>query len=130
MVSAPYTMLHAVFLENLIVSVAFLVPLLVTLWLKKRASSGTISNSLNYVAVGFLVGFLSKLLSGFVKAYVIQLPILPLKLHEGGLPSEVIGRVLAHYNLAFLCTDTVLLFVSLLLVVYGVYRLTTSVVGK
>ena len=74
---------------------------------------------------GFLVGFLVRFVGSLFYNYVIQIPLLPVKLHEEGVPFEFIARTMALYDTAFTITYIVSLFTSLLLITYGVYRLVT-----
>ena len=108
------------FIERLIVSTAFLIPLLITQWLRSKYKS----KPLIYVQIGLLIGFLANIIGGFLGAFVLQLPLLPLRLHQEGLHSQLIAQKVFLYNMAFKALYIVSLFTSLLFIEYGIYRLT------
>jgi len=116
--------LHFNFIKDLVISVAYLIPLLI-FWRLRGSSSDEVASPLNYVLAGFLVGFLVRFVGSLFYNYVIQIPLLPVKLHEEGVPFEFIARTMALYDTAFTITYIVSLFTSLLLITYGVYRLVT-----
>ncbi len=119
-----FMVLHLDFIKELIISIAYLIPLIIV-WRLKSKSPDKLAGPLDYVLAGFMVGFLVRLVGGLIRDYVIQLPLLPLKLHEKGVPFEFVGRLTALYNTAFTMAYIVSLFVTLLLVTYGIYRLVT-----
>lgn len=114
--------LHLDFIKELIVSIAYLIPLIIV-WKLKSGSPDKLAAPLDYVLAGFMVGFLVRIVGGLVRDYVIQLPILPIKLHEEGCPSEFAGRITALCNITFTVAYIVSLFITLLLVTYGIHRL-------
>jgi len=107
------------FIEHLIISMAFLIPLLITQWLRLKYKS----KPLAYIQIGFSIGFLANIVGGFLGAFIFQLPLLPLKLHQEGLHSQLIAQKVFLYNMAFKALYIVSLFVSLLFIEYGIYRL-------
>jgi len=114
--------LHLDFIKELIISTAYLIPLIVV-WRLKSRSPNSLAGPLDYVLAGFMVGFLVRIVGGLIRDYVIQLPILPIKLHEEGVSLELAGRITALYNISFTVAYIVTLFITLLLVTYGIYRL-------
>ena len=119
-----FMILHLNFIKELIISIAYLIPLIIV-WRLKNRSPDELAGPLDYVLAGFMVGFLVRLVGGLIRDYVIQLPLLPLKLHEEGVPSEFMGRITALYSTAFTILYIASLFVTLLLVTYGICRLVT-----
>jgi len=116
------TSLHMYFLYRLIVSIAFLIPLIITWWLRNARLKDK-SRSLTYILVGFATGFLANIIAGLLGAYVYKIPLLPMLLHQKGLPMQYITHIVSTYNTAFYAVYVGSLFVSLLLVTYGVYKL-------
>ncbi len=114
--------LHTYFLERLIISVAFLIPLLITWWLRNTRLKGK-SSSLDYILIGFSIGFLANIIGGFIGAYICQLPLLPLRLHREGVPIHLMAYTVFLYSTIFKIVYITSLFVSLLLVEYGIYKL-------
>jgi len=114
--------LHMYFLQHLIVSIAFLIPLIITWWLRSaRLKDG--SRPLTYILIGFAIGFLANIIIGFLGAYVIKLPLLPVLLHQEGLPVQDISHIVFIYSTILNAIYVASLFASLLLVTYGVYKL-------
>jgi len=116
------TSLHMYFLYRLIVSIAFLIPLIITWWLRSTRLKDK-PRPLIYILIGFAIGFLTNIIIGLLGAYVYKLPLLPLLLHQKGLPMQYITHIVSIYNTAFYAIYAVSLFVSLLLITYGIYRL-------
>ncbi|MCD6278353.1 MAG: hypothetical protein J7J11_01585 [Desulfurococcales archaeon] len=114
--------LHFNFIWDLVVSVAYLIPLLIVWRLRNRTSSEA-AGSLNYVLAGFSIGFLVKLVGGVLYNYILQVPLLPVKMHEWGASFESVARTMWLYNTVFSIANLVSLIASLLLITYGVYRL-------
>ncbi|MCD6084542.1 MAG: hypothetical protein J7J20_03260 [Desulfurococcales archaeon] len=114
--------LHFNFIWDLVVSIAYLVPILIVWRLRSRTSS-EVAGPLNYVLAGFLTGFLVRLVGGVLYNYVLQVPVLPAKMREWGASFEFIARTMWLYNTVFSIAHLVSLIASLLLVTYGVYRL-------
>jgi len=117
--------LHMYFLERLIISAAFLVPFLITWWLRSTRLKGK-SRSLDYILIGFSIGFLANVIGGFIGAYICQLPLLPLRLHQEGMPTHLMAYTMFLYSTIFKIVYIGSLFVSLLLVEYGIYKLTSG----
>ena len=126
MFEEPFITLSAYFLKNLAASIAFLIPL-VFLWLVGR--SRVKSRGLIYIFSGFLIGFLVRLIGGFLGAYVYRLPILPLILHQQHMSAQEIAGIVFMYNSIFDAMYLSSLFASLMLVAYGVYRLIKDLAG-
>jgi len=120
MFEEPFITLSVYFLKNLAASIAFLIPL-VFLWSVGR--SRVKSKGLIYIFSGSLVGFLVRLIGGFLGAYVYRLPILPLILRQQHMSAQEIAGIVFIYNSIFDAMYLSSLFVSLMLVAYGVYRL-------
>ena len=114
--------LHAYFIERFISSIPFLIPFIIT-WLAYRRAPKAISRPLSYITIGFLLSFAIQVILGIVLAYVVQLPLLPLKLHREGIPSKDIAVIVSMYNMSFMIVRVVVLLTSLTLVGYGVYKL-------
>ncbi|RLE63141.1 MAG: hypothetical protein DRJ47_09785 [Thermoprotei archaeon] len=117
--------LHIYFLERLIISLAFLIPLIITWWLRNTRLKEK-SGPLTYMLIGFSVGFLINIIGGLLGAYVYQLPLLPLHLHQEGLPAQAMAYKIFFYNTTFKVIYIASLFASLLLVEYGIYKLALS----
>ena len=116
------TSLHMYFLYRLIISIAFLIPLIIIWWLRSARLKDK-SRSLTYILVGFATGFLANIIAGLLGAYVYKIPLLPMLLHQKGLPMQYITHIVSTYNTALYAVYAGSLFVSLLLVTYGVYKL-------
>ncbi|RLF13689.1 MAG: hypothetical protein DRJ66_07375 [Thermoprotei archaeon] len=116
------TSLHMYFIYRLIISIAFLVPLIITWWLRSARLKDK-PGSLTYVLIGFAIGFLANIIIGILGAYVYKLPLLPMLLHQRGLSMQSIMHIVSAYNTAFYVAYAGSLFVSLLLVTYGIYKL-------
>ena len=84
------------------------------------------SGPLTYMLIGFSVGFLINIIGGLLGAYVYQLPLLPLHLHQEGLPAQAMAYKIFFYNTTFKAIYIASLFASLLLVEYGIYKLALS----
>lgn len=110
------------FIEHLIISTAFLIPLLTTQWLRSSRLKHK-SKPLTYIQIGFSIGFLANIIGGFLGAFIVQLPLLPLRLHQENMPSQLIAYKVFLYNIVFKAIYIASLFASLLLVEYGIYRL-------
>ena len=116
--------LHLYFLNRLLISTAFLIPLLI-IWdmgmrytgLKRRPKG------LTYAILGFAIGFLANIIGGILGAYVCQLPLLPLKLVKAGLSPQRASHVMFIYTLAFNGFYAASLFASLILVGLGIRKL-------
>jgi len=118
--------LHAYFIERFVSSIPFLIPFIIT-WLAYRRAPKAISRPSSYIAIGFLLSFAVQVILGIVLAYVVQLPLLPLKLHQEGIPSKDIAVIVSMYNMSFMIVHVVVLLTSLTLVGYGVYKLVSIV---
>ena len=128
MFEESFVSLSAYFLKHLTASIAFLIPL-VFLWSIIRR--GRIrSRGLIYAFLGFFIGFLVQLVGGFLGAYVYRLPLLPLILRQQHLSAQEIARILFIYNTVFDAVYLSSLFISLMLIAYGIYRLLNDLAGK
>ena len=107
--------LHAYFIERFISSILFLIPFIIT-WLAYRRAPKAIPRPLSYITIGFLLSFAIQVILGIVLAYVVQLPLLPLKLHREGIPSKDIAVIVSMYNMSFIIVRVVVLLTSLTLV--------------
>lgn len=116
----------AYFIERLLIAIAFLLPLIVSYRLEKRARCPAEANALKKISLGFAVGFSFYLVGGFAAAYIYGLPVLPVLLHERGIPIEKAAAIATLYHIAFTAIYLVALYTSLLLVAYGVYKLVTE----
>jgi len=115
------------FIRELISSIPFLVPLVIT-WITYRAAPKTFLEPLSYVLTGFLIGFIARVILSVVIAYIIQLPLLPLKLHQEGMNFKEVSMIISTYNIAYMLIGTITSLISLTLVGYGIYELVS--VGK
>ncbi|RLE95323.1 MAG: hypothetical protein DRN04_00325 [Thermoprotei archaeon] len=114
--------LHMYFLQRLVISIAFLIPLIVTWWLKSTRLKDT-PRPLTYILIGFAIGFLANIIIGLLGAYVFKLPLLPLLLYQKDLPMQYLSHIVFIYNTIFNVAYVASLFASLLLVTYGMYKL-------
>ena len=127
MFEESFTVLSAYFLRHLAASMASLIPL-VLLWFAGRRRTGF--RKMSYVFLGFFIGFLVQLVGGFLGAYVYRLPLLPLILRQQHLSAQEIARILFIYNTVFDAVYLSSLFISLMLIAYGIYRLLNDLAGK
>ena len=118
-----YLLLDVYFFEHLLFSIAYLIPTVITWRLKKRTECEAEFRALNYISLGFFVGFIFYILGGLAGAYIYQIPILPLKLHQEGVPAETAARVAFLYNIVFKAIYLIAVYTSLLLVAYGLYKM-------
>ncbi len=116
----------AYFIERLLIAIAFLLPLIVSYRLEKRARCPAEASALKKISLGFAVGFSFYLVGGFAAAYIYGLPVLPVLLHERGIPLDKAAAIATLYHIAFTAIYLVALYTSLLLVAYGVYKLVTE----
>lgn len=79
--------------------------------------------ALDLILVGFLIGFAVQVFSSAVFAYIVQMPIPPLKLLQEGLSMEEVNMVEYQYGMMQTAVTVVAISVSLVFVGYGVYRL-------
>jgi len=114
--------LHAYFIEGLMMSIPFLVAFIITLF-TYRVAPKIISRPLNYILIGFLLGFIARVILSAVTAYVIQLPLLPLKLHQEGMSAKDIAIIISTYNIISMIVSIIIALTSLTLVGYGLYKL-------
>ena len=114
--------LHTYFLQKLLFAIPFLIAFIITL-IAYGSAPKAVLGALDYILIGFLLGFLLQIISGTIFAYIVQQPLLPLKLRQEGLGFEEIARITSGYNILSLATNLVILLVSLTLVGYGVYEL-------
>jgi len=120
MFEESFAVLSAYFLRHLAASMAFLIPLIL-LWFAGRRRAGF--RKMSYVFLGFFIGFLIQLAGGFLGAYVYRLPVLPLILRQQNMSSQEIARIVLFYNTVFDMVYLSSLFVSLLLIAYGICKL-------
>lgn len=118
-----YILLDIYFFEHILTSIAFLLPTIITWRLRKKVACEDEFKALTYISLGFFVGFIFYLLGGFAGAYIYQLPILPLRLHEEGLSPQQAAHVTFLYNTLFKAIYLVALYTALLLAAYGVNKL-------
>ncbi len=126
MLMSNEVVLHTYFIERFILSIPFLVPLIIT-WITYRSAPKIILRPLSYIFIGFLLGFIIQVILDVIFVYVIQLPLLPLKLHQEGLSPKEIAMIISMYNILSMVTYVATLLTSLTLVGYGVYRLVNIV---
>ena len=119
-------LLHMYFLERLIISIAFLIPLVITWWVAQKYSLKGRFRPLTYILLGFSIGFLTNIAGGLLGAYIYQLPLLPLHLRQEGFSAQLIAYRLFLYSTVFKVVYIASLFVSLLLIGYGIYKLISS----
>ncbi len=111
--------LHIYFLKRLLISLAFLIPIIMISLIRKPISRDSVA----YIVAGFLVGFTVNIVAGFISAYVIQLPLLPLHLARLGLPPQDIASQMFVYSMIFDAVYISSFLVSLSLAGYGIYRI-------
>lgn len=126
MLMSNEVVLHTYFIERFILSIPFLVPFIIT-WITHRSAPKIILRPLSYIFIGFLLGFIIQVILDAIFVYVIQLPLLPLKLHQEGLSPKEIAMIISTYNILSMVTYVATLLTSLTLVGYGVYRLVNIV---
>ncbi|RLE59811.1 MAG: hypothetical protein DRJ35_04890 [Thermoprotei archaeon] len=118
-----YILLDIYFFEHLLISIAFLLSTIITWRLRKKVACEEEFKALTYISLGFFVGFIFYLLGGFAGAYIYQLPILPLRLHEEGIMPSQAAHIVFLYNTVFKAIYLIALYTALLLVAYGVNKL-------
>jgi len=128
MFEGAFAALSEYFLRHLLVSIGFLIAFILTWSARNRA--GKKAGGLTYTCIGFLVGFLGPLLTGFLGAYVFRLPILPLILHEQGMGMQDIAQAIFLYNLTFQTAYLASLLVALILAGYGIHRFINDLTEK
>ncbi len=111
--------LHIYFLKRLLIALAFLIPIIMISLIRRPISEGSVA----YIVAGLLVGFTTNIVAGFISAYVIQLPLLPLHLARLGLPPQDIAYQVFVYSTIFEVVYISSFLVSLSLVGYGIYRI-------
>ncbi|MCD6235821.1 MAG: hypothetical protein J7J94_02350 [Thaumarchaeota archaeon] len=120
MFGETFVALSGYFLRSLLASIGFLIAFILTWSSRSRVKER--ARGLTYASIGFLIGFLGTLITGFLGAYVYRLPILPLILRGQGMSAQKIAETILLYNLAFDAAHLASTLTALILAGYGIHR--------